>query len=106
MATIQLSNGMTEIQEGTIFGYRLLTSVSFSKNLKAIRKMAFKDCKSIENFLLPEYLETIEDSAFSYCWAIKKATVTSNIRLDPSIFSHSFKSDRVEIIYMKKPVKS
>lgn len=102
LATVQLSNIMAEIEEGTFYGCESLTSVSFPKNLKAIRKMAFQDCKAIESLLLPEYLETIEDCAFSCCWSIRKVTVTSSIRLDPSIFDHLFKSDRVEIKYLGK----
>ena len=106
LATAQLSNAMTVIEEGTFFACKLLTSVSFPKKLKTIKKMAFKDCKSIKNLLLPEYLETIDDNAFSCCWSIRKVTVTSSIKLDPSIFGHSFGSDGVEIKYLGKAADS
>ncbi len=63
-----------EISAGAFDTEKTIKSIQFPTTLKIIRKVAFFDCRNLENILLPEGLEEIDYNAF--CFAGSKSGIT------------------------------
>ena len=62
-----------------------LTSISFTDamSLKSIGKYAFYACSSIEEIIIPGWLNSIGEFAFQDCTALKSVSIYSNVSVIP-----------------------
>ena len=67
-------NKIMDLGEAIFDGCKSLKKVIFEgeTTVDVLRYNAFVNCKSLEEIILPEGLETIEDSAFSDCTSLQK----------------------------------
>ncbi len=84
-ATVDLGDGtkavVTEIAEGAFEKNTRITTVVIGKNVKTIRKNAFKGCKKITTVTAKgDALETIGDGAFQNCSKLKSVTFGKNVK--------------------------
>lgn len=63
--SVELPDGLTEIQEGAFSDNTSLTSISFPNSLKTIGWYAFWNC-GMHHVTIPETVETIGDYSFGY----------------------------------------
>lgn len=81
LQSITITSNIHTIDEYTFAWCSKLRDVSFADNssLKEIGKSAFANCSSLEIIELPNSLEVIGDSAFSWC-SIENLTVPANVK--------------------------
>ena len=67
------------IGEGAFMNVDPLKSLTFSSNLKHIKKEAFYSCMFLEKLVLPASLESIEERAFASCYSLHSITCLGTI---------------------------
>jgi len=72
--SINLSEGVTEINDSAFEGLSTLKSISLPSTLSIIGKNAFKNCKALEKIIIPESVSEIGSWAFAYCDSLSSVT--------------------------------
>lgn len=72
-------------------------TISFEKNAKSIGNFAFWCQDEMKNLIIPDGIETIEESAFSECNNVEKVEIPSSIK---NIASNAF-SDMPKLTYIR-----
>ena len=75
---IQIPQGVTEVGEYAFYNCSSLEKITFSGNLKEIRRNAFS-YTAIRQIDLPDSVETMERSCFSYCRQLSEFTLPEKI---------------------------
>ncbi len=78
-AVIPSDGKIYEIGESAFEGNNYIESVSLGSTVSVIRKNAFKDCKNLTTFYMPDNVIHIEESLFEGCISLE------NVRLSESI---------------------
>ena len=89
LATVQLSNYISEIPENCFSGCSKLKSITLTNRIQTISKGAFSNCTSLTSINFPEYLGKIGFYAFSNCSAltnISSINFNKTYDIDPKAF--------------------
>lgn len=77
--TLNLPSNLFAIANNVFEGYSKLGTVNFAgTNIKEIGSYAFKDCKSLSKFEVPEGVKMIMEGTFEGCTALGQVTLSSN----------------------------
>jgi hypothetical protein len=79
LASIELPNSITSIEDSTFVGCRSLTSVVLPDSLTAIKSYAFYYCTSLTSIELPNSITSIGDWAFASCSALTSINLPNSI---------------------------
>lgn len=66
---VVIEDGITNVGEAALYGYRPLNSVSLPNSLESIDKTAFQQ-SGVKSLIIPNNVKTIGDYAFHECWAL------------------------------------
>ena len=79
--------------------------VDIKSNIKTIEKGLFKNCKFLNNLILPSTIETIEDEAFYNAEGLKVLAIQPNENNNISIAQTAFDKCKINIISTHEDVK-
>ncbi len=79
LATVTLSNTVTEIGDGAFYGCAGLTSVAFGGGVQSIGNSAFYGCKKLASLNLPDSVTSVGDYAFSGCSSLPSVEIGNNV---------------------------
>ncbi len=87
---VSLPDNIKDLGVGAFSQNRLMTSISFSKGMKALPKDVCSYCEQLVDVKIPEGIETIEYGAFSYCSRLSHVTLPESVvGLGDAIFMNS-----------------
>lgn len=91
--------GVTYIGEDAFYGCENLTEVHLADGtLTEIGETAFAMCKNLEEIVIPDSVQTIQNYAFSYCFALKEITLSKNVTfIGFDAFSRCYALEHIEL---------
>ena len=72
IASITISNSLTDIKTGTFYCCNNLVSIDIPESVITIGEDAFRECRSLTSVVIPNSVTSIGKSAFSYCKKLSK----------------------------------
>ena len=79
--SVQIPEGVEEIDSGFFEDYQKLDSIALPSTLKRIGDYSFKSCVGLEELKMPDALAEIDDAAFSHCTSIRSVTLPDSLKL-------------------------
>lgn len=72
---------------GGAFSSTDITSITFGKNIKALKNMTFDHCTQLQSISLPDSITKVENWIFSYCTGLQKVKLPKNLKeIDKGMF--------------------
>ena len=98
MKSINIPQGVTNIEEGTFFLCENLESITLPENLNQISRSAFSRCSSLNNMDLPKGLKSIGYEAFLGCSRLKSIDIPEGVTsIANSVFEDCSGLEKVNI---------
>lgn len=76
---VSLPDNVKELGVGAFSQNRQMTSISFSKGMKALPKDVCSYCEQLVDVKIPEGIETVEYGVFSYCSRLSHVTLPESV---------------------------
>ena len=95
---IQIPEGMTELNDYALCGFKQLVEISLPDSLTRIGDYAFYRCSSLRSIVLPEGVTYVGEHAFSDCSSLASAYIPDSITsISASVFSYCSSLESVVI---------
>lgn len=87
MTSINVPEGIVEIDEYAFASCKNLQSIKFPTTLKFIGAGAFKECRQLEEAIIPEGVTEIREYAFRECYSLRKVSLPTTVKI---LYSNMF----------------
>ncbi len=83
LKTVELPQGLLEIQDSAFQYCSQLENLSLPESVRIVGKKAFSDCVSLRELSLPEDMTSLGEKAFEKCVALKKIVLPEKLKTIP-----------------------
>ncbi|MBO5424033.1 MAG: leucine-rich repeat domain-containing protein [Lachnospiraceae bacterium] len=106
ITSIQLPSTITSLPPGSLSRKTSLTSITFAETVTATEISAsfcaYSSNSAFTDIVIPEGIETINESAFEYCTALQNITLPSTIKfIDYNAFYEGYNTSLTKVIKIK-----
>lgn len=85
--SVEIPEGVIEIQSYAFSGCATLRSVTFPDTLVKINRFAFQDCTALESIHLPDSVSVLEKLSFRNCYSLKNVRLSRGLKsLESQVF--------------------
>ena len=79
LETIELSQGITNIEQYAFYGCKKLKTITLPASLKSIGRNTFEGCTSLTKIEIPQGITELEGKMFGGCTALTSVTIPSSV---------------------------
>ena len=101
--SVEISEGVEEIEGGAFYGCRVLRSVHIPGSVKYIGEEAFGECPALSEVIIENGVECIGEEAFEDCPSLKEITIPGSVKTIPR---HLFRGCHLEKVVLCEGVKT
>ncbi len=80
LTSVELSDGLKNIERGAFFGCSSLQSITIPSGVKSISDNAFGKCEGLVSIIIPDSVESIGAGAFSYCYSLQSVVIPNGVK--------------------------
>lgn len=79
LSSVQLSENITSLAQGTFYNCTSLTSISIPEKVEKIDGLAFADCINLSDIKLPSNLITVDQCTFENCKSLEAISIPDKV---------------------------